>query len=77
MTEACRAFVEFLFSEGYPQIRIQAVQQNIGSNRVIQKAGFRFVKIQEEALSQSKPKKVEINCYSLTREEYVKEKRSF
>ncbi|MDD7543456.1 MAG: GNAT family N-acetyltransferase [Peptoniphilaceae bacterium] len=77
MTEACRAFVEFLFSEGYPQIRIQAVQQNIGSNRVIQKAGFRFVKIQEEALSQSKPKKVKINCYTLTREEYVKEKRSF
>ena len=38
MTEACRAFVELLFSEGYPQIRIRAVQQNIGSNRVIQSA---------------------------------------
>lgn len=66
MTEALRAVVEQLFSDGYKTIVIEAVKENIGSNRVIEKAGFKLVDSRTEQLSQSKPEIVTINSYRLT-----------
>ena len=65
MTEALKAVVEELFSEGYDDIRIEAVKENNGSNRVIQKAGFEFIGSRTEQLSDIKPEPVTINSYRL------------
>ena len=46
----------------------EAVRENIGSNRVIRKAGFRPVKTYERPLSDSKPEIVTINSYRLDKE---------
>lgn len=67
MTEALRGLVDILFSEGYDTVEIEAVKENIGSNRVIEKAGFEFVLSYEEPLSQLKPQIVTINTYRLSR----------
>ncbi len=65
MTEALRAVVEELFQDGYETIVIEAIRENIGSNRVIQKAGFEFVGTRTEPLSRFKPQIVTINSYRL------------
>ena len=65
MTEALKAVTEELFSDGYETIRIGAVKENIGSNRVIQKAGFEFVGSREEQISEIKPEIMTINSYHL------------
>lgn len=65
MTEALNAVVKELFSEGFEDIRIEAVRENIGSNRVIQKAGFEFIGSREDLLSDIKPEPVTINSYRL------------
>ena len=39
MTEACQCVLKHLFSLGYKSARIEAVAENIGSNKVIQKCG--------------------------------------
>ncbi len=67
MTEALKAVVEELFSDGYKTIVIEAVDKNIGSNRVIQKAGFELVTSRREAISQIKPEIVTINSYRLNK----------
>lgn len=46
MSEACRALLDYLFAQGYPEVAINAAEENIGSNRVIQKCGGE--KIDEE-----------------------------
>lgn len=69
MTEALRAVVQELFSEGYDTIRIEAAQENIGSNRVIQKAGFEFVGSREAQISEIKPVIMTINSYRLQKPE--------
>ena len=43
MTEACKAFLQYLFDLGFDKVEIRAHEKNIGSNRVIQKCGFTFV----------------------------------
>ena len=43
MTEACKEFVDYLLSLGYKTLVIEAVDQNIGSNRVISKCGFSYI----------------------------------
>lgn len=43
MTEACKKVIEFLFSLGYKTIRIDALEENIASNKVIQKCGGVFI----------------------------------
>lgn len=43
MTEALGAVTEYLFSEGFSSIVVEAFVQNAGSNRVIQKNGFTLV----------------------------------
>lgn len=42
MTEALEAFSESLFEKGYKKIKIEALVENVGSNRVIQKNNFEF-----------------------------------
>lgn len=42
MTEACRCLLDYLFSKGYSEVRIDAMSENIGSIRVIQKCGGIF-----------------------------------
>lgn len=44
MTEACQALIDYLFSQGYSEIFIDAVKDNISSNKVIQKCGGEFIK---------------------------------
>ena len=68
MTEALKAVCGMLFEEGYESILIQAVRENIGSNRVIQKAGFTFIGSETRPMSAHKPKIVTLNEYRLDRE---------
>ena len=68
MTEALKAMCAMLFDEGCQTLLIEAVRENIGSNRVIRKAGFRPVKTYERPLSDSKPEIVTINSYRLDKE---------
>lgn len=68
MTEALKAVIEELFSDGYKTIVIEAVAENTGSNRVIQKAGFELVASRRDAISQIKPEIVTINSYRLNKE---------
>ena len=42
MSEACKAFMNYLFELGYEKILIRADVRNIGSLRVIEKCGFKF-----------------------------------
>lgn len=44
MTEACKKLIDILIEDGYSKILIKAVEDNIGSIRVIEKCGFKFVK---------------------------------
>ncbi|MBR1423003.1 MAG: GNAT family N-acetyltransferase [Ruminococcus sp.] len=62
MTEACRCVIEYLFSKGYSEIRIDAMTENIASIRVIQKCGGKFLKTDEDYLP-LKDKTVLINRY--------------
>lgn len=68
MTEACEAFVKYLFDIGFAKVLIKAVVENIGSNRVIEKCGFKFAH-QEHLKHQSsfKPNPATINCYELVK----------
>lgn len=68
MTEVCKAFVQHLFGLGYQKVVIKAAVDNIGSNRVIQKCGFRFIKTERrEHASPLKPEPVTLNLYELTK----------
>lgn len=67
MTEALRAVTQELFAQGYAEIVIEAVAENIGSNRVIEKAGFTYTRTRQEKLSQRKPDIVMIHSYRLKR----------
>ena len=48
MTEACRCVLNYLFSQGHEEVKIDAFVENIGSNRVIKKCGGILVKTEEE-----------------------------
>ena len=71
MTEALRALTAELFAAGYPCLEIEAMTENIGSNRVIEKAGFRFIGTQTGPQSAVKPQIVTLNRYRLERPEEV------
>ena len=62
MTEACRCVMEYLFSKGYSEIRIDAMTENIASISVIQKCGGIFLKTDEDYFP-LKDKTVLINRY--------------
>ena len=65
MTEALKAVVAELLSDGYNELYTQAVRENIGSNRVIQKAGFEFIGTETRPQSEAKPHIVTLNRYIL------------
>lgn len=48
MTEACSCLIAHLFSKGYCEIRIDAMSENIGSIKVIEKCGGILLKTEEE-----------------------------
>lgn len=48
MTEACQGLIDYLFSKGYSEVRIDAMSENIGSIRVIQKCGGIFLETEKE-----------------------------
>ncbi|MDD7733260.1 MAG: GNAT family N-acetyltransferase [Firmicutes bacterium] len=66
MTEACKAMVDYLFERGYQKILIRARIENIGSNRVIEKTGFVFIK-REEVHLEKLDKMVTLNFYEMER----------
>ncbi len=64
MTEACNAFINYLFSQGFDEVVICADVDNIGSNRVIEKCGFTFHhKEIRDPISQFKEGSTTVNCY--------------
>lgn len=62
MTEACRCVLEYLFSKGYGEVKIDAVAENTGSNRVIEKCGGELICTEEEFFP-LKNKSFSINRY--------------
>ncbi len=62
MTEACKCLIDYLFSRGYSEIRIDAMTENIASIRVIEKCGGVFLKTEEEYF-ESMGKMVSVNRY--------------
>ncbi|MBQ9483312.1 MAG: GNAT family N-acetyltransferase [Ruminiclostridium sp.] len=67
MTEALGAVKEELFADGYDTIIVEAVNENIGSNRVIQKCGGVLVSSAVRSHSGMKPEPVLINTYRIER----------
>ncbi|MBQ8979235.1 MAG: GNAT family N-acetyltransferase [Oscillospiraceae bacterium] len=70
MTEACRCVVRYLLDRGYQKVRIDAMINNAGSNRVIQKCGGIF-QGKEEHHRPLKGDTVEINCYLITNDSFI------
>ena len=66
MTEACKKVLDFLFSLGYEKVRIDALVENIASNKVIIKCGGEFVHTYKDYLKQ-KDKDVLINMYYINK----------
>ena len=62
MTEACKCVVDYLFSIGHKVVRIDAVNENIGSNKVIIKCGGKFIENYKDTM---KGKEVIINKYHI------------
>ena len=67
MTEALKAVISELFTEGFDTVFIEAVVENIGSNRVIEKAGFIFTGTRPAEIFPGKPWIREINTYEIHR----------
>ena len=65
MSEACKAFIDYLISLGYKEIHIRADIRNIGSNRVINKCGFKFTHQETGPCSSLKPEIITLNNYIL------------
>ena len=62
MTEACRRVLDYLFSQGFSEVKIDAMVENAGSNRVIQKCGGELVKTEED-YHPLKDRTVRVNRY--------------
>lgn len=62
MTEACRCVLDHLFSLGFHEVKIDAMVENIGSNRVIQKCGGVLVKTEKD-YHPMKDRTVTVNRY--------------
>lgn len=63
MSESLNAFLNYMISQGYKRININADILNIGSNIVIAKNGFKF-KEQEGKILESKNRRCILNKYS-------------
>lgn len=62
MTEACRCLIAYLFERGHTCVRIDAVRENLASNRVIVKCGGRQIGADEEFV-EAKGRFVTVNRY--------------
>ena len=67
MSEACKAFTDYLFAIGYDSLIIAADERNIASNKVIQKTGFKFTHQERRLCSFIKPVMVTINWYAMSK----------
>ena len=68
MSEACKAFVNYLFELGYPKVLIRADIRNIASLKVIEKCGFKFA--HEEFIehrSMFRPESVTVRWYEISK----------
>ena len=65
MTEACKAMVDYLFAIGHKTVLIEADERNIGSNRVIEKVGFKFAHKETKKCSSVKPETITTNWYRI------------
>ena len=66
MSEACNAFIKYLFDKGFNKIVIEANVNNIASNKVIMKCGFKFVKKETKPhRSIFKKESVTVNWYRI------------
>ena len=65
MTEVCTKFTEYLFAQGFNKIIIKANKDNLGSNKVIQKCGFKFTHESTGPCSEIKPDIVTTNNYEM------------
>ena len=65
MTEACKAVVDYLFAIGYKTILIEADERNVGSNRVIEKVGFKFTNKETKPCSSFKSDIITVNWYKI------------
>ena len=69
MSEACNAFVNYLFELGYKKVLIRADVRNIRSLKVIEKCGFKFT--HEEFIehrSMFRPESVTVRWYERCKE---------
>ncbi len=66
MTEAAGRVIEYLKELGYEKVYISAEVENIGSNRVIQKLGLRFIGREEMVLELKQNRRVLVNKYEKT-----------
>ena len=64
MSEALQAVLDYLRFVGYKRILIEAQVENIASNLVIEKHGFKFLGIEEKYLPM-KDKTVQVKTYEL------------
>ena len=68
MSEACNAFIKYLFELGYKKILIRADVRNAASLKVIEKCGFKFT--HEEFLehrSTFRPESVTVRWYEINK----------
>lgn len=74
MSKAVKRVIEFAFNDlNLNRIEIEAVVENIGSNKVIQKNGFVFECVQKQAMrSKATGKLHDGNTYSLLKEDWGK-----
>ncbi len=68
MTEACRCVLEQLFSMGYKEVRIDAMTENTGSIRVIEKCGGEHIGTDEMDIP-SRGITVSVNRYIVKRKQ--------
>lgn len=64
MSEAAQSVLDYLRFEGFKHILIEAMPENIGSNRVIQKLGFKSTGTKTKYVS-LKDKYVVVNTYEI------------
>ena len=62
MTEACARVLAYLFSRGFETVKIDAMVDNVGSNRVIQKCGGELAATEED-YHPLKDRRVLVNRY--------------
>ena len=65
MTEACKALINYLFEFGFNKIKIKAVVENIGSNKVIEKCGFIFTSKEKITIEKETKEIKDVNVYEL------------